>query len=561
MYRLSILIVHRDRVDPTVLTSMLKSLGHIIEKATDDRLAVKLIEQKSIDLVLGEVDPLDTRALELLAYIRRNHRGIPVILLFPRPHAERAREALRSGAEGVLNYPVSAAELRAAVLQGLESRDARASRSVSPAPPPTRSPEPALVPFLSLCTADQLDFEPVFTPDRAPTVGPSAHLLRPSALTFNSPVVNGSAIQATPSSLVRHAELLAQEIGLLGTDPSWRRIIALTRTVAATQIPILIVGEPGTGKSLLARLIHLLGPDPDRPFVTLESLAIADGLPSHVSPHTPGSAGGNAPRLWADKLAEARGGTLFLDEVAALPLEFQLHLFRELLFRDDRPGAGHHLPEAHARFVVSTGGNLRALVDGGRFHQELYHRLSVISLLLPPLRHRGADVELLAESFRARYASESQRTARGFTGDGLEVLRKHDWPGNVRELETTIQRAVALCKGPRISSKILEPILCSSRRARAADGAEPRPHLKVGVRTLKEALEEPEKRIIIQALQSFNWNRQKTAGALNIDRATLYKKIKKYSLLSDEPTWATSEADETSGRGNKSGIRLGTRLS
>jgi two-component system, NtrC family, response regulator HydG len=552
MSQLSILIVYRDRVDPTVLTSMLKSLGHIIEETTDDRLAIKLMELKTIDLVLGEVDPLDTKALELLTHIRRNRRGISVILLFPRPHAERAKEALRSGAQAVLNYPVSATELRAAVLQGLESSDARASRSVSRAPPPTRSPEPALVPFLSLCTADHLEFEPVFTPDRAPTVGPNAHLVRPSALTFNSPVANGSGIQATPSSLVRHAELLAQEIGLLGTDPSWRRIIALTRTVAATPIPILIVGEPGTGKSLLARLIHLLGPDPDRPFVTLESLAIADGVPSHVSPHTPGSAGGNDPRLWADKLAEARGGTLFLDEVTALPLEFQLYLFRELLFRDDRTGVGHHLPEVQARFVVSTGGNLRALVEGGRFRQELYHRISTISLLLPPLRHRGADVRFLAESFRARYASESQTTASGFTGDALEVLQKHDWPGNVRELETAIQRAVALCQGPWISSKILEPILCSSRPARAADGAESRPHLKVGVRALKEALEEPEKRIIMQALQSFDWNRQATAGALDVNRTTLYNKMKKYNLLTDEPTWARSEADETSGRGNKS---------
>jgi two-component system response regulator HydG len=550
MSSLSILIVYRDRVDPTVLTSMLKSLGHIIEETTDDQLAIKLMELKTIDLVLGEVDPLETKALELLTYIRRNHRRISVILLFPRPHAERAKEALRSGAQAVLNYPVSATELRAAVLQGLESSDARASRSVSPAPPPTRSPEPALVPFLSLYKADHLEFEPVFTPDRAPTVRPSAHLLSPSALTFNFPVVNGSAIPAAPSSLDRHAELLAQEIGLLGTDPIWRRIIALTRTVAATQIPILIVGEPGTGKSLLARLIHLLGPNPDRPLVTLESLAIADGLPSHLSPHTPGSARENDPRLWADKLAEARGGTLFLDGVAALPLEFQLHLLRELVFRDNRPGVGHPLPEAQARFVVSTGDDLRALVEGGRFRQELYHRISTISLLLPPLRHRGADVGLLAESFRARYASESQTTAKGFTGDGLELLQKHDWPGNVRELETAIQRAVALCEGPRISSSILEPILRSSRPACAADGAKPRPHLKVGVRTLKEALEEPEKRIIMQALQSFDWNRQKTAGALKVNRTTLYKKMKKYNLLTDESTWARSEADETSEQGN-----------
>ena len=164
----------------------------------------------------------------------------------------------------------------------------------------------------------------------------------------------------------------------------------------------------------------------------------------------------------------------------------------------------------------------------------------MISLLLPPLRHRGADVELLAESFRARFASETQRTAKGFTGDGLEVLRKHDWPGNVRELQVAIQRAVALCKGPQITSSILEPIIRPSRRAPSAGLAIPHSRLKIGVRTLKEAMEEPEKRIIIHALQSFNWNREKTAGALNVNRATLYKKMKKHNLLTDEPSLAIS---------------------
>jgi DNA-binding NtrC family response regulator len=178
------------------------------------------------------------------------------------------------------------------------------------------------------------------------------------------------------------------------------------------------------------------------------------------------------------------------------------------------------------------------LIEQGRFRQELYHRISVISLMLPPLRHRGTDVELLAEWFRAQYAREFHKTIAGFTRDAVDVLQKHDWPGNVRELEAAIQRAVALCNGPRITSSHLAPILNHHRQARSASGSTPRPHLKMGVRPLKEALEEPEKRIIIQALQAFNWNRQETARVLDINRTTLYKKMKKYNLLIDEPAWA-----------------------
>ena len=126
----------------------------------------------------------------------------------------------------------------------------------------------------------------------------------------------------------------------------------------------------------------------------------------------------------------------------------------------------------------------------------------------------------------------------GFTRDALDVLQKHDWPGNVRELEAAVQRAVALCNGPRITSSNLAPILNHHRQTRAVAGVTPRPHLKMGVRPLKEALEEPEKRIIIQALQAFNWNRQETARVLDINRTTLYKKMKKYNLLIDEPVWA-----------------------
>ncbi|MHB1561038.1 MAG: AAA-type ATPase lid domain-containing protein, partial [Isosphaeraceae bacterium] len=161
---------------------------------------------------------------------------------------------------------------------------------------------------------------------------------------------------------------------------------------------------------------------------------------------------------------------------------------------------------------------------------------SVVMLTPPPLRHRGTDIEVLAEAFRARYAQEFRKAVTGFSRDALDILKRHDWPGNVRELEAAIQRAVAMCTGPRISSSHLAPILNHHRQNRG-NGGTPKPHLPMGIRPLKEALEEPEKRIIIQALQAFNWNRQETARVLDINRTTLYKKMKKYGLLIDEPMW------------------------
>jgi two-component system response regulator HydG len=214
----------------------------------------------------------------------------------------------------------------------------------------------------------------------------------------------------------------------------------------------------------------------------------------------------------------------------------QLHLLRDLQFRDYSAAAGHLQPAGDVRFIMSTSESLPALIEQGRFRQELYHRISVVMLSPPPLRHRGTDIELLAESFRARYAQEFHKGVTGFSRDALDILQRHDWPGNVRELEAAIQRAVAMCTGPRISSSHLAPILNHHRQNRG-NGGTPKPHLPMGIRPLKEALEEPEKRIIIQALQAFNWNRQETARVLDINRTTLYKKMKKYGLLIDEPMW------------------------
>jgi two-component system response regulator HydG len=540
---------------------MLKSLGYIIEEATNDRMAVRLMERDQIDLVLAGVDPGDGEALELLTYVRRKHRDVPVVLLFPRLHPERAKEALRLGAMAVLKYPVPAAELRAAVLQALERCEARTGETTSAVPTGTSpaGPAPASVsaPATIAATAPQAGPAGAKSPALMPM--PAAGMM--SAVPFQGgaprmaaghetmPTVAGVVGPAggvlavhtpTPGSAPSHRiDLLVRDLGLIGNDPSWRQVVELAATIASSRSPVLIAGEPGTGKSQLGRLIHAMGLGIDRPFIGCEAAALADELSPDEAERPEGAtpAPADSALLWAAKLNLARGGTLFIDDVADLPVALQLHLLRDLQFRDYGAAAGYPPSGGEVRFILSTVESLPALIEQGRFRQELFHRISVIVLTPPPLRHRGTDIELLAEAFRDRYSQEFRKNVAGFTRDALDVLQRHDWPGNVRELEAAIQRAVAMCSGPRISSSHLAPILNHHRQTRGAGGT-PRPHLPMGIRPLKEALEEPEKRIIVQALQAFNWNRQETARVLDINRTTLYKKMKKYGLLIDEPMWA-----------------------
>jgi two-component system response regulator HydG len=486
---------------------MLKSLGHEIEEAANDRVAVRLMERGEVDLMLAGVDPADPEALELLSYMRRKHRQVPVVLLFSSPMPDRAKEALRLGALSVLRYPVPATELRAAVMQALAPRGAN---SQSPA-----SSSAYLQPSAS-------------APPPAPI-----HLQAPP----HAPVVSHHpASSSTPAAAPMRAEQLAREMGIVGYDPSLRQAIELAGTIAPTRSPVLIVGESGTGKTLLARMIHTLGSGREQPFVTFESSALAELLAEHERRGDRAGGLAEAEAEWASKLHQAQGGTFFLNEVAGLPDNLQAQLLLSLRDREFEGNGHHHATPSDVRFLMSSSENLPSMVEQGKLRQDLYYRISVICLKLPPLRHRVSDIEALAEYFRARSAQEFGKNIVGFTHDALDALMKHDWPGNVRELEGAIRRGVVLCQGTRITSGHLSSSLALPRSSRNGNGA-PKSHMSTNIRPLKEALEDPEKRIIIQALQALNWNRQETARMLDINRTTLYKKMKKYGLLVDGPIW------------------------
>jgi two-component system response regulator HydG len=444
--------------------------------------------------MIAGVDPFDPEALELLSYSRRKHPQVPVVLLFPGPNPEKAREATRMGATTVLRFPMPATELRAAVTQACEGTSSPDNHT-NGTPNGHHAPRPAAE---ARQTAEPRSFV-------APVSEP------PARVEFSNP---GPVI--------------------IGEDPTLRQAVELASTVAPARAPVLIIGEQGTGKTLIARAIHQQSGRCDQPFLEVSCGGIDElGLDRELfGQKFEGTEGSERP----GRLTRAHRGTLLLDEVSALSPALQAKLLHVLLDGEFEPlGSSHHIP-VDVRFVFSTRENLPALVEQGKFRREFYERIDGVCLKLPPLRQRGQDIFRLAEHFRERFAFDFSKPVVGFTPDALDLLARHDWPGNVRELESVIQRGVALSQGSRVTSANLAVGLAPNRASRPAPYS-PRPHLHpgLGLRPLKEALEEPEKQIIIQALRALNWNRQETARVLDINRTTLYKKMKKYGLLIEEP--------------------------
>ncbi len=330
------------------------------------------------------------------------------------------------------------------------------------------------------------------------------------------------------------------QLGRLKTrDARLRRVLELAESVADTRASVLICGETGTGKSLLARVLHERSSRAAGPFVVVDCGALpAQLLESELFGHVRGAFTG-AVRDKPGRFEEAHGGTLFLDEIASASSELQLRLLRAIQERVvERVGSNAPL-EVDVRLLFASHRDLRAGVEAGRFREDLYWRVHVVALELPPLRERPGDVPLLCEAFRERWTREHRRAIQGFSAEALEQLCAAPWPGNVRQLENTIERAVLLARGPLIVPADLggEPLaaplaLRATRRPYAPQaGADPpaRPP------TLKEALEEPERGILVEALELNGWNRQRTAAMLGINRTTLFNKMRKHALFGLDP--------------------------
>ncbi|RMH43051.1 MAG: sigma-54-dependent Fis family transcriptional regulator [Deltaproteobacteria bacterium] len=314
--------------------------------------------------------------------------------------------------------------------------------------------------------------------------------------------------------------------GLVGRSPAMRRVIREVRQVAPYKANVLITGESGTGKELVARALHDLSPRARGPFVAVNCGAIPPGLiESELFGHRRG-AFTDAVRDKRGMFEEADGGTLFLDEIGELPVELQVKLLRALQEEEVRPVGASVAVRVDVRVVAATVRDLDADVAAGRFREDLYYRLKVVPIELPPLRERREDIPALVDHFVRRYADKHATAGmpvRGVTREAMAVLVDYPWPGNVRELENAIERAMVLCDGPEITAELLEERLRRSARHPAVT-ADP------DDLSIKKASRALERRLIAQALERTGGNRTNAAKLLEISHRALLYKIKEYGL-------------------------------
>jgi len=304
--------------------------------------------------------------------------------------------------------------------------------------------------------------------------------------------------------------------GLVTAGGAMAEVLSTVARAARSSVSVLLLGESGTGKELVARALHAAGPRAARPFVAVGAAALSPTLlESELFGHERGAFTG-AERARAGRFEAASGGTLFLDEVGDLPPEVQVKLLRVLQERTvERVGSNRPLP-VDVRIVSATHRDLPAEVAAGRFREDLYYRLAVVTIELPPLRRRRSDIPLLVEHFVAKHAEASGGEARAFSREALDLLVRYDYPGNVRELENVVQRCLVLARGPRIGVGDLPPAVRLTAAAPEAAEAQSR--------TLPARLEALERAAIDEALEAERGNQTRAAARLGIsERALRYK--------------------------------------
>ncbi len=306
---------------------------------------------------------------------------------------------------------------------------------------------------------------------------------------------------------------------LLGASTPMRALLRRLGKAIETEANVLITGESGTGKELVARALHTRGPRRNGPFVVVDCASIpATVLESELFGHMRGAfTDAHADRRGL--FAEANGGTLFLDEIGEMPLALQAKLLRALQQRKVRPVGSNEETPFDARIIAATNRDLESETADGRFRRDLYYRLNVVHIDLPPLRARGTDVLLLAQHFLTRASKRSGKRVDGFVRSAAEKLLAYDWPGNVRELENCVESAVALAEHDKITLEDLAPRIRDHHPGALVIGSDP---------TDLVSLEEIERRYIRRVLLAVGGNKTQAAKILGVERRTLYRKLQRF---------------------------------
>jgi DNA-binding NtrC family response regulator len=366
-------------------------------------------------------------------------------------------------------------------------------------------------------------FGSIDTAIRAVKLGAYDFLVKPFEMERLLPTIDKAlAERALRSEVVRLREEVSRRDrldNLIGRSPAMQEVFNLIQRVAGSQLSVLITGDSGTGKELVARAIHAHGPRKARPFVAMNCSAIPETL---LESELFGYARGAHSTARLDRqglLVEADGGTLFLDEIAEMPLSLQPKLLRVLQDGEVRPLGTNKVEHVDVRVIAATNRDLAAHLREGHLREDLYYRLNVVQIHLPPLRARSEDVLPLAEHFLARSAARAGKPLRGFSESAKKVMLAYTFPGNVRELENMVERAVALAEGELIGPDDLPPVM---RERRSQD------RLATAV-AQGLTLDQLEREYIERVLESEGGNKTRAALRLGLDRKTLYRKLEEYA--------------------------------
>jgi len=457
---MDVLIVDDEKSIRRVTSRALEAEGHYAEPAEDGARAMRRIKEAHFDLVLLDLRLADEDGMELLQKIVALKPSPLVVMFTAHASIASAVRAIQLGAFDYLEKPFTREEMRAILLRAQKYLNSRAEGSP--------------------------------LPQAVGTANPSGRGASPP-LTFAS------------------------------ADARTRGEFEVLFRAAPTSASILLLGESGTGKSVIAREIHARSHLRDQPFLTVSCPSLSkELLESALFGHLKGAFTGAVKDTWG-KIHAADGGTLFLDEIGELPLEIQPKLLRVLQEREYERLGENQVRAANVRIIAASNRNLKACVEEGKFREDLYYRLNVISVTIPPLRQRPADLEHAANAFLAFFAGVSGRHIGGFSAAGRAALMRHAWPGNLRELRNAIERATILARGSLIEAEDLPapvaPCACGDKPDL------PRTPSIGGEHSLEE-VEQAHVASVLNWAPSFHF----AASILGIDKATLYRKRKRFGI-------------------------------
>jgi DNA-binding NtrC family response regulator len=357
-------------------------------------------------------------------------------------------------------------------------------------------------------------------------------------------VERGRLVQENRTLRSSVQEQYQQFANIIGRSPRMRQVFDLVIQAAPSRSTILIQGESGTGKELVARAIHANSPRADRSFVTVNSGNLPpDLLESTLFGHVKGAfTGAVYPKKGLLDLADK--GSIFFDEMGNIPLETQAKLLRAMQEREFMRLGGMETIKVDVRIIAATNVDLRQMVDEGRFREDLYYRLNVISVALPSLRDRKADIPMLTQHFLRKYGEENDKAELELTPEALDLMMEYDWPGNVRELENVIERAVVLTTGPRIGADLIPEHVRKTPAFQIPEVSVP----PEGI-SFKEVITDFEKRLIESTLEAAGGVQKRAAELLHIKPTTLNEMIKRYDI---RPRRRRSSADESENGGSTS---------